>query len=999
VSTPPSSTSEHPDPDPGAIKARLFGRERGEPVHKQLIKARLLSALAAGVSEPGAAEPVRIGRYLVLRKLGQGGMGVVYLAYDEELDRKVALKLLREQPEDDSQGRARTLREAQALARLSHPNVVGVYEVGRWDARDFVAMEYVDGQTFDRWLAAQPRRWSEIVAMLAQAGRGLEAAHQAGLVHRDFKPSNLLIGGDGRARVCDFGLARRVAQLGPDPADAGTTQPHSSIARALGPDSGSGSDSTEPRRALDSNVGGERPPWTSVGTRSGAVIGTPAYMAPEQHLGRSDPLSDQFSFCVVAFEALYGERPFAGAATSAEVLARIRDGHLAAGSKLAGAPAWLRKLIVRGLAYAPEQRWPSMAALLAELGRDRGRAWGGLALIACVGLSVAIAVVVDREQGAACRPDPASVADSWGPSQREAVTAAFAASGLDFGPPFGVSVRVELDRYAEQIVAGRAAACSARWLSGTQTDAQLAVREACLDQRERELRAVVDVLVDADVDTVIHAHELLAGLGEVELCSQVELLAAGIPAPRDAEAIARIAEVREQIARAHAARNAGRIAEADAITAEAWAGGEALGYEPLLGELHLLAARNDRVARRDPAARQHLIEAAAIAQRSGHPTLAAEVWVSLAQLAALDGVDPDTSLEFILADTAVAEIGSPRRRQLALALARGVTLVAAGRMSEAVSILDHAIAQAEVDPGAHTGLTLANLLLTRSRAHAALARTGEARADLERAAATVGVATRDQLDASFDLGVLELESGDLDAAEADFRAAMRGYEQLFGPDFESIGHGHLALAGLALKRDQPELAKAEFDRAAAVFGDDHPDRDWVLDGLAAVQLQTGETAAGIASLRAAIEHRTRLAPSDHGRLAYLRVRLGIGLLSADRDADALAEFDAAIAEYERPEVELPLELARGLQGRGEVLARLGRHAEAIAALERAIELTPPDCGEVVVAGESRIILAKLLDDLGIRVRERRELARVGAELLSGTASSSELRAIANRIAG
>ena len=849
-------------PDSNSIKARLFGRERRDPVQKQLLKARVLGTLRDGhTPEPGES-PTRFGRYVVQRKLGQGGMGVVYLADDVELDRKVALKLLREELGEGSQGRARMLREAQALARLSHPNVVQVYEVGRWGEHDYVAMEFVEGETLDRWLAAEPRRWVEILAVLEQAGRGLEAAHAAGLVHRDFKPSNLLVGTDGRARVLDFGLAR--------PAEGASVEPRGSLRVDAG--------ATEESSLDASPTDGRSPNLTA----SGVVLGTPAYMPPEQLLGRpANALGDQFSFCVVAYEALLGARPFA-AATRAEYLARVESGEPSPGTNQARVPGWLRKRILRGLAAEPDRRWPDMRTLLAELDHDPGRVWRWLGAVASVAAAVGLAVALGGEEPSVCEPDPTGVADSWDAADHEAVVAGFAASDLPGADELGLSVAAHLDAYAASLVDARAQACRDRWVVRRHTHEQLRLREACVDQRERELHAVAEVLVGAERDAIIHAPELLAELGEVELCAEVELLAAGAPAPRDEAMIREIAAVRLQIAQAHAARDVGRQAEAEALTAAARVAAEALDYAPLLAELNLLEGRNARLIRHNADAREHLTAAAAFAQRSGQLELGAWIWINFALLVALDGVDPDTSLEFRMAEAAVAQIGAPRRQQLTLDLARGVTLVEAGRNRDALEVLDRAVAITEREPD-ELELTGARLLTVRARALAALGRMSESRADLERSAAVTTIRTRDQLDARFDLAVLQLEAGEVEGAEADFRAAMAGYAAVFGPRFESIGHGHLALANIALKREDHDEARAEFERAIAVFGEDHPDHDWILDGLAAVQLQTGETAAGIASLEAAIAHRAGVDPDDHGRLAYLHTRLGIAHIDAEED--------------------------------------------------------------------------------------------------------------------
>ncbi|MFY0580423.1 serine/threonine-protein kinase [Cystobacter fuscus] len=264
---------------------------------------------------PEANAPATLGRgtaldrYVVLEPLGQGGMGMVYAAYDSVLDRKVALKLLPPGDVDGdtemTSGRARLLREAQAMARLSHPNVVAVYDVHQHGLQVFMAMELVEGQTLLQWQRQQKRGWKEILAAFLSAGRGLAAAHAAGLVHRDFKPTNVLVGKDGRVRVTDFGLARTHNAPPEEPSE---------------PEPSPGTRDTSPVKAhsmLELEL-----------TQRGAVLGTPAYMAPEQFRGAAaDARSDQFSFAVSLWEALYGERPFEGT-TTGERRQNVLDGRI-----------------------------------------------------------------------------------------------------------------------------------------------------------------------------------------------------------------------------------------------------------------------------------------------------------------------------------------------------------------------------------------------------------------------------------------------------------------------------------------------------------------------------------------------------------------------------------------------------------------------------------------------------------------------------------------------
>jgi serine/threonine protein kinase len=285
---------------------------------------------AAGL-EIGSA----VGRYVVLDCLGRGAMGVVYLAHDPSMERKVALKLVA--PANDAGGssptRARLLREARALAKLSHPNVVAGYDVGTHEGCVFVAMEYVEGMTLDRWLAA-PRPLPDRLDIILQAGRGIAAAHAVGLVHRDLKPANIMVGDDGRVRVLDFGLAR--------------TEHAASVERMADP---------LEAMALDATA-----------TRTGTVLGTPRYMAPEQYLqARADSRSDQFSFAVTAFEVLYGERPF-DARDFAELKACIAAGRIRPPSRAAGVTRRTHQALVRALSFEPGRRFAKLEDLLQELG-------------------------------------------------------------------------------------------------------------------------------------------------------------------------------------------------------------------------------------------------------------------------------------------------------------------------------------------------------------------------------------------------------------------------------------------------------------------------------------------------------------------------------------------------------------------------------------------------------------------------------------------------------
>ncbi len=306
----------------------------------QLARTATVPGRAASVGDgtlPSAGEA--LGRYRLERELGAGGMGVVFAAFDSKLERRVALKVLRGGGAGSDANR-RLLNEARAMARLTHSNVVTVHEADSVGGRDYVAMELIDGGTLAEWMRTAPRTPEAIVAAFVAAGRGLAAAHGAGLVHRDFKPHNVLRRSDGRIAVTDFGLAR---EAGADP-------------MAVTVDLG---------RAT--SEGGNTPSALSGLTVTGSLLGTPAYMAPEQWSGgKIGPAADQFAFCVALWEALAGERPYRGDSFEALKDAIGRGPAALDGSKL---PKALRAPLARGLDPDPAKRWPTMTALLDALDR------------------------------------------------------------------------------------------------------------------------------------------------------------------------------------------------------------------------------------------------------------------------------------------------------------------------------------------------------------------------------------------------------------------------------------------------------------------------------------------------------------------------------------------------------------------------------------------------------------------------------------------------------
>jgi len=465
-------------------------------------------------------DPERVGRFRILDRLGAGGMGVVYSAYDPQLDRKVALKLLRPDLAEDatrgSTGTNRLHREAQAMARLNHPNVVTVHEVGQHEDQVFVAMEFVEGTTLREWVEGADD-WREIVRVYCDAAAGLAAAHEAGIVHRDFKPDNVMLGTDGRVRVMDFGLSR--ADRGEHTEEAESTLDQSQTL-----------------------------------TQTGAIMGTPAYMAPEQHnASAATAASDQFAFCVSLWEALAGVRPFAGH-TYGELAGNVVMGRVQDPPGTVTAPSRVFDTLRRGLAVKPTERFPSMEPLVSALQADPARTFKR------IGAALGLAAAVGAVGYSATRPDPvvAGACDdagqamraAWAPDRRDAVKTALLASQAPYAHATWSTVESMLERYADDWAAAAEKACSTKLVETA--DATMLDRQTqCLDARRRAFEEVVDLLSSADVGMAQQAVQAVVTLAPVESCADPRRLEA-FSVARAPEAVEALSQARAQLARARA---------------------------------------------------------------------------------------------------------------------------------------------------------------------------------------------------------------------------------------------------------------------------------------------------------------------------------------------------------------------------------------------------------------------------------------------------------------
>ena len=616
-----------------------------------------------------------VDRYLLVEALGEGAMGVVFRATDADLHRDVALKLLRE-PTGGDRARARLLDEARAMARLAHPGVVAVYDVGSAGGHDFVAMELVAGTTLAAWM--KPRRpWREVVARFIAAGRGLAAAHAAGVIHRDFKPHNVLCGAGGRVAVADFGLA---------------------VVAAADED------------------GGAR-----------GIAGTPAYMAPEQHAGdAATAKSDQFAFAVALFEGVYGARPFTAATLAGMGAAIARGPVFPADAARAGVPARLRRAIARGLAADPAARHRDLPALLAELeailGARRRRIVGGTALAAVAG---GIAAAIFLGGAAPARPacEATRFAAVWPGAARARAEAALAGA-----PDVQRAVLAGLDGYAARWDARWSALCE---LEDGGSPAFHAVASCLLDGRD-QAAALVDELPRLHPDALAAAVPAVERLPEPASCA-----APAAALPLDPDVRARVRGVEAELARLRGSTvtaSEDHRAAARAIVERA----RALGHRPLLASALTELANLETNATELAAARAHYTEAALVAEEANAADVRAAALVLLAELE--DGFSSDPVAQERAARQAAAALESappsPGLRSRLLVV-RSHLAENAGDLAAALRFADEAIAihAADEQPGAG-----ANAVLRRTRVLRAMGDTSGALAAIEAELARIAAA-------------------------------------------------------------------------------------------------------------------------------------------------------------------------------------------------------------------------------------------------------------------
>jgi len=881
--------------------------------------------------QQGDAEPhdqPRIGRYLLLGTLGQGGMGKVLCAHDETLGRDVALKVLHEARERHGQ---RLLREAQALARLSHPNVVRVYDVDEIDGRLCMAMELVHGTPLDQWQRL-PRAWSDVVAVYRQAGRGLAAAHAEGLVHRDFKPANCILDGQGVVKVLDFGLARGVGAE-PEP-------PVPEAERTHGGDSMSGDDSiraSRSQRMLDQAL-----------TRTGTMLGTLAYMAPEQLLGKpADPRSDQFAFCVSLYYALYGTRPFGGS-TAIALLYAIQSQRLEplpARTGLPPVPKWLFEVVRRGLSVAGHQRYADMEALLAEL--DRGLARRRRLRAAALGTVLAVGLGGALVMGGAFEPEQPcdglreQEMSAWTDDDRRAVGTALEAAALPEGSHVHEHVEERLDDYARAWAEARADACEATWVRREAGEQALARRMACLDERVVSVRAVVAQLATADARTAAFGTAAVDALPSLAPCADVQaLLRERTPVPE--QLADQAAAIRELVARSWASGATGddgrgmEAADRAVEAAEALVEAPVLRLEALHNRGHLL-----RAARRWGEARRDLEAALALAEQDDDDARALDVLIELVLVAHEADESPVAAAWLAVAAGKLVRFEGDPRRVAQRQWLEAVVALGANRPGDAVAAAERAVASYDALEPRAEGEQLAVLMLLgdarRKQRDLEAAEHAIARA---LALAEAGGHLPQVALALYKHAHLHYLQGRHAIAEPLLERSLALRDAFFGPlAAVSIRPRLLLSIELQLRGavpqaiEQAELARQSFDDGvpAQLRGEVHKQ-------LGRLHRTGGQWKAAIASYREARHVWESVAVPNRVELVLLDSDIA-DCLVFEGDLQAARElYDGVLRVFDVEAAPDDPRRAHPLLGRGQLLVRLGERDAGIANLRAALEL-------------------------------------------------------------
>jgi serine/threonine-protein kinase len=877
------------------------------------------SVSAVSVPTPGQT---LAGRYMIFEQLGQGGMGVVLAAYDTRLDRRVALKLLRSRDDVDttaSAGEARLVREAQAMARLSHPHVVAVYDAGTVEEGSlFIAMEYVEGQTLRKWREQQPRTWREVLDAYLAAGRGLAAAHAAGLIHRDFKPDNVLVGKDGRIRVTDFGLAR--------------THPEASA---------SASAST----SLSSET------WDSGLTVPGTLMGTPKYMAPE--LMRGDPAgvrTDLYAFCVALYEALYGQLPFP-AGTMTEYSRARREGRVTPPPAQSEVPAWVARTVFQGLQASPLQRPASIEALLAALQNDpevKRRGQRRTAAVASVGVLLAALALWgwgrQHAQEPACGQLERRLTGIWDAQVKTQVRTALLGTGLPYAADTAERVSATLDGYAQRWVSQSKALCEAE--QATLLSRIAVLRESCLERRRSQLHATTELLArGADRELLEKAAQAVQSLPPIEDCADDRALTAAVPPPEDPGVRAKVEALLVKEDRVEALLGAGKYKEGLAAVEPLLREVEPVGHAPLHAQVLYLMGRLRHDTGDYPGAEAALRQALAESARGKDLALMSR---ALTHLMLVVGVRQKRLQEATPLAPIVEAVAESAQDDMTRAVAlhgQAVLFQETGQYPEAWEKATRALALREKALGpehpdvASTIQQLGALAWWMGKYPQALEQAERALALKKKA---LGPEHPEVVKAMKATAIPLRELGRYDEARQRFEQILALQEKNLGPEHPDVSSALSNLSVVLLDLGRFEEARRYAERALALkeklLGPEHLDLASPLINLgnALSELEHHEEARQQHARALALSEKA-LGPG-HPRVAQALIEVGIDLTNLGRYDEARQQLDRALATQEKSSGRDHPDLAYVLAAQGELLLARGKPSEALPPLERALKL-------------------------------------------------------------
>lgn len=842
-----------------------------------------------------------VGRYVILDRLGVGGMGIVYRAYDPDLARPVALKLVRAVTKETT---ARMIREAQALAKVSHPNIVQVFDVGMFGETVFIALELVEGRTLWHWWKETNPPWRELLPHLIEAGRGLAAAHAVGLVHRDFKPQNAIVGMDGRVRVLDFGLAKV----------------------GLAPAEDEEADEEESESSMLPQVVVSR------------ITGTPFYMAPEQRKkGVLDARADQFAFGVTCWELLYGQRAFVGDNLQQYAEAST-TGQLRAPPPGNATPAWVRRVLTRMLATSPVDRYPTMddalAALAADPARRRRRiAIGGLAAVATAGAITAVAL--RSSAPVPCENAARHLDGVWDGGVAARLEQAFRATGATFAADTATKVHAALDQRAGAWIGMHRDACRATRVSGEQSTELLDLRMGCLERRRDELRALVEQLVTKpDAARVAAAVAAVAHLPPIAACADREALTAVVPLPDDPMQRAAIDKARTEVVEVRARLDTSQWLGLEKRAEAAQQRARQIGWAPLVAEAGLVRGLVERNAGSFAAAEAALTETVQAAARAHVDDVSTEAWAELAWVVGYEQERVVEGLALANAAEAVALRADATAYELAgVAHARALIWSLKGDPAAALREADRALEllRADDEPDA---LEIADVLNTVGLVRSAQGDYARAekvhRQVLELRLAKLGPGHPKVADSLDNLGVVRFHQGAVEEARTNYEQALAMRVAALGPDSRDVGTSHNNLGGLLMETGDRDGAAVHLAAALRIYetalGPKHGDLAIPLSNLGELATKRGAFAEAIGYCTRALAIDEAGGPDDP-KLAYDLVCVAEAELGRKAPRAAVAALERALKLREDNAGDAG-ELARTRFDLARALWALGAHPRA-----------------------------------------------------------------------